>query len=35
MIAAAIDVEIGREVDYRPVESDAAARAPGLMVDLL
>jgi UDP-N-acetylglucosamine:LPS N-acetylglucosamine transferase len=34
-IAAAIADEIGREVDYRPVETDGAARAAGLIADLL
>ena len=35
VIAAAIAEEIGREVDYRPVETDGAARAAGLIADLL
>jgi pimeloyl-ACP methyl ester carboxylesterase/predicted glycosyltransferase len=34
-IAAAIAEEIGREVDYRPVETDGAARAAALIADLL
>jgi predicted glycosyltransferase len=34
-IAAAIHEEIGREVDYRPVETDGAARAASLIADLL
>jgi pimeloyl-ACP methyl ester carboxylesterase/predicted glycosyltransferase len=34
-IAAAIADEIGREVDYRPVETDGAARAARLIGDLL
>jgi pimeloyl-ACP methyl ester carboxylesterase/predicted glycosyltransferase len=34
-IAAAIAEEIGREVDYRPVETDGAARAAQLIADLL
>ncbi len=34
-IAAAIEDEIGREVDYRPVEGDGAARAAGLIAELL
>ena len=34
-IAAAIADEIGREVDYRPVETDGAARAAGLIADLV
>jgi hypothetical protein len=35
VIAAAIAEEIGREVDYRPVASDGAARAAELIADLL
>jgi hypothetical protein len=35
VIAAAIAAEIGREVDYRPVETDGAARAAGLIAELL
>ena len=35
VIAEAIAEEIGREVDYRPVEVDGAARAAGLIADLL
>jgi UDP-N-acetylglucosamine:LPS N-acetylglucosamine transferase len=34
-IAEAIAAEIGREVDYRPVETDGAARAAALIADLL
>ena len=34
-IAAAIAGEIGREVDYRPVETDGAARAAALLANLL
>jgi hypothetical protein len=34
-IAAAIAEEIGREVDYRPVETDGAARAAALIAPLL
>jgi predicted glycosyltransferase len=34
-IAQAIAEEIGREVDYRPVEADGAARAAALIADLL
>jgi predicted glycosyltransferase len=34
-IAAAISEEIGREVDYRPVERDGAARAAALIGELL
>jgi pimeloyl-ACP methyl ester carboxylesterase/predicted glycosyltransferase len=34
-IATAIADEIGREVDYRPVESDGAARAAALIAELL
>ena len=34
-IAAAIAEEIGRETDYRPVESDGAARAASLIAELL
>jgi predicted glycosyltransferase len=34
-IAAAIAAEIRREVDYRPVETDGAARAARLIADLL
>ena len=34
-IAAAIAEEIGRKVDYRPVETDGAARAAGLIAELL
>jgi predicted glycosyltransferase len=34
-IAAAIAAEIGREVDYRPVRSDGAARAAAMIAELL
>jgi len=34
-IAEAIGQEIGREVDYRPVTTDGAARAAGLIAELL
>ena len=34
-IALAIADEIGREVDYRPVETDGAARAAALIAELL
>jgi UDP:flavonoid glycosyltransferase YjiC (YdhE family) len=34
-IAAAIVVEVGRPVDYRPVETDGAARAAALLAELL
>ena len=34
VIAAAIAEEIGREVDYRPVETDGAARAAALIAEL-
>ncbi len=34
-IAAAVAGEIGREVDYRPVATDGAARAAALLADLL
>jgi hypothetical protein len=34
-IAAAIAHEIGREVSYRPVETDGAARAAKLIAELL
>jgi pimeloyl-ACP methyl ester carboxylesterase/predicted glycosyltransferase len=34
-IAAAIASEIGREVDYRPVETDGAARAAAAIAELL
>ena len=34
-IAAAIADEIGREVDYRPVETDGASRAAALIAELL
>jgi pimeloyl-ACP methyl ester carboxylesterase/predicted glycosyltransferase len=35
VIASAIAEEIGREVDYRPVETDGAARAARLIAELL
>jgi pimeloyl-ACP methyl ester carboxylesterase/predicted glycosyltransferase len=35
VIAEAIAAEIGREVDYRPVESDGAARAAARIAELL
>jgi hypothetical protein len=35
VIAKAIAEEIGREVDYRPVETDGAARAAALIAELL
>jgi hypothetical protein len=35
VIAAAIADEIGRPVDYRPVETDGAARAARLLAELL
>jgi UDP-N-acetylglucosamine:LPS N-acetylglucosamine transferase len=35
VIAEAIAEEIGREVDYRPVETDGAARAAALIAELL
>jgi pimeloyl-ACP methyl ester carboxylesterase len=34
-LAAAIAAEVGREVDYRPVETDGAARAAAMLADLL
>jgi pimeloyl-ACP methyl ester carboxylesterase len=34
-LAAAISGEVGRPVDYRPVETDGAARAARLLADLL
>jgi hypothetical protein len=34
-IADAIAEEIGRPVDYRPVEADGAARAAALIAELL
>jgi hypothetical protein len=34
-IADAIASEIGREVDYRPVATDGAARAAALLAELL
>jgi hypothetical protein len=34
-IAAAIAEEIGREVDYLPVETDGAARAAALIAPLI
>ena len=35
VIAQAIADEIGRDVDYRPVESDGAAIAAGRIAELL
>jgi hypothetical protein len=35
VIAAAIAAEIGRPVDYRPVETNGAARAASLLAELL
>lgn len=35
LLADVIATEIGREVDYRPVASDGAARAAGLLAELL
>ena len=35
MIAAAVADELGRDVRYRPVETDGAARAAGLIAELL
>jgi pimeloyl-ACP methyl ester carboxylesterase/predicted glycosyltransferase len=35
LIAGAIAAELGREVDYRPVETDGAARAARLIAELL
>jgi hypothetical protein len=34
-IAAAIAEEIGREVDYRPVEADGAQRAAAFIAEML
>jgi hypothetical protein len=34
-IAAAITEQLGRPVDYRPVETDGAARAAALIAELL
>jgi UDP:flavonoid glycosyltransferase YjiC (YdhE family) len=34
-IAAAIAAEIGRDVDYRPVAADGAARAAAFLAELL
>jgi hypothetical protein len=34
-IAAAIAEEIGRDVSYRPVETDGAARAAKLIAELI
>jgi len=34
-LAEAIVTEIGRPVDYRPVETDGAARAAALLAELL
>jgi hypothetical protein len=35
VIAAAIAAELGRPVDYRPVETDGAARAANLIAQLI
>ncbi|HEX3213709.1 MAG TPA: alpha/beta hydrolase, partial [Actinomycetota bacterium] len=35
VIAAAISEEISRQVAYRPVETDGATRAAGLIAELL
>jgi hypothetical protein len=35
VIASAIADEIGREVDYRPVQADGAKRAAAMIADLL
>ena len=35
VIAEAMAAEIGREVDYRPVERDGAARAAALLAELI
>jgi hypothetical protein len=35
VIAAAIAEEVGRQVTYRPVETDGAARAASLIAELL
>jgi hypothetical protein len=35
VIAEAISAEIGREVDYRPVETDGAQRAAAAIAELL
>jgi hypothetical protein len=35
VIAAAIASELGREVDYRPVETDGAALAAALIAEML
>jgi hypothetical protein len=35
VIAGAIAEEIGREVDYRPVDAGGAARAAALISDLI
>lgn len=34
-LAEAITLEIGREVDYRPIKTDGAERAAALLADLL
>jgi UDP:flavonoid glycosyltransferase YjiC (YdhE family) len=34
-VAAAIEEEIGRDVDYRPVETDGARRAAGRLAEML
>jgi hypothetical protein len=35
LIAEAIAAELGRVVDYRPVETDGAARAASLIAELV
>jgi UDP-N-acetylglucosamine:LPS N-acetylglucosamine transferase len=35
VLAATLVAELGREVDYRPVETDGAARAARMLADLL
>jgi hypothetical protein len=35
VIADAVTAEIGRAVDYRPVETDGAARAANLIAELM
>jgi hypothetical protein len=35
VLAAAIVAEAGREVDYRPVETDGAARAARMLAELV
>ncbi len=34
-LAEALVTELGRDVDYRPVETDGAARAAALLADLI